>query len=366
MSRRRIGITLFGLVAVCIGAAAFYVHWFSFRLNELGTTWGVTEIAIGASPKSMVSGSNGKKLFVMHSPPSGHGSLTIVSMENNAVVRTIDLGDGFPKSLSLKPDGTQVFVTISKAAASTVSSGANRVAVIDVEDQQITATVLVTGGSPFGVSGIAFLPDGRRAYVTDRFSNKVHVIDTAKQAVTSSIDVAGGPFGIATTPDGSRAYIAACRGSRSTVFVLDTATESVVTGIPVRLKRGPADSFVTISPDGKSTYVTFAKDSKISVIDSDPRSRTYNQEVTVIATPGDDLRDLTLSEDGTLAVVASRLTDAVVVLNTDRNSPTFHSVVKTFQVGDSPWDVVIKRKDARRSVVYVTNSRDGTLTVFGQ
>ena len=48
--------------------------------------------------------------------------------------------------------------------------------------------------------------------------------------------------------------------ARSSVFVLDTATESVVTGIPVRLKRGPADSFVTISPDGKSTYVTFAKD----------------------------------------------------------------------------------------------------------
>ena len=141
---------------------------------------------------------------------------------------------------------------------------------------------------------------------------------------------------------------------------------NVVTGIPVGLKRGPADSFVTISADGKSTYVTFAKDSRVSVIDSDPQSRTYNQEVTVIDTPGDNLRDLTLSEDGTLAVVASRLTDAVVVLNTDRNSPTFHSVVKTFQVGDSPWDVVIKKMDARRSVVYVTNSRDGTLTVFGE
>jgi YVTN family beta-propeller protein len=46
------------------------------------------------------------------------------------------------------------------------------------------------------------------AYVTNTFANTVSVIGTASNTVVATIAVGGGPFGVAITPDGTRAYVA--------------------------------------------------------------------------------------------------------------------------------------------------------------
>src|SRR6266699_3240976 len=78
-----------------------------------------------------------------------------------------------------------------------------------------------------------------RAYVTNNSnssnSNTVSVIDTATNTVIATIPVgvvANGPnpFGVAITPDGSRAYVAD-GGSAGGVWVIDTASNTVVTNI---------------------------------------------------------------------------------------------------------------------------------------
>jgi YVTN family beta-propeller protein len=86
------------------------------------------------------------------------------------------------------------------------------------------------GRVPFGV---AITPDGTRAYVANEFSYTVSVIDTATNTVVATIPVGLVPIGVAITPDGTRAYVP--NEFSYTVSVIDTATNTVVATIPVGL-----------------------------------------------------------------------------------------------------------------------------------
>jgi YVTN family beta-propeller protein len=73
------------------------------------------------------------------------------------------------------------------------------------------------------------------AYVTNRGSNSVSVIDTASNTVVATIPVGAFPEGVAITPDGTRAYVT---NESNTVSVIDTATNTVVATIPVATPLG--------------------------------------------------------------------------------------------------------------------------------
>ena len=102
---------------------------------------------------------------------------------------------------------------------------------IDTATNSVTSTIsLADWGEPGGL-WIALTPDGTRAYVTMPAVNAVKVIDTAINAVSTTIHVNRGPEGVAITPDGTRAYVANRR--YDTVSVIDTASNAVLTTIPV-------------------------------------------------------------------------------------------------------------------------------------
>jgi YVTN family beta-propeller protein len=67
-------------------------------------------------------------------------------------------------------------------------------------------------------------------YITDLDNSTVSVIDTATNTVTTTIPVGTGPSGVAVTPDGATVYVA--NQFSSTVTVIDTATNTVTTTIP--------------------------------------------------------------------------------------------------------------------------------------
>lgn len=96
------------------------------------------------------------------------------------------------------------------------------VQVIDTATNTLVATVAV-GRSPFG---IAITPDGTRAYVVNVSDDSVSVIDTASNTVVATVGVGVFPTGVAITPDGARAYVA--NEGSNTVSVIDTATNTVV------------------------------------------------------------------------------------------------------------------------------------------
>jgi YVTN family beta-propeller protein len=61
------------------------------------------------------------------------------------------------------------------------------------------------------------------AYVTNRGSNSVSVIDTASNTVVATIPVGAFPEGVAITPDGTRAYV--------TDFVSNTVVVTIGVGL---------------------------------------------------------------------------------------------------------------------------------------
>jgi len=94
-------------------------------------------------------------------------------------------------------------------------------------------------------------PDGSKVYVTN-LNNTVSVIATATNAVSATISVGHGPVGVAFTPDGSKAYVA--NQFDDTVSVIATASNTVVATIDVGASPIAFGSFIlprSRSPHGR-------------------------------------------------------------------------------------------------------------------
>ena len=97
-------------------------------------------------------------------------------------------------SLGVSVAMAQPFIYVANAYSDNAS-------VIDTASNTVVATVGV-GTYPYGV---AITPDGSRAYVTNISSNNVSVIDTASNVVITTVGVGSNPIGVTITPDGTRA-----------------------------------------------------------------------------------------------------------------------------------------------------------------
>lgn len=128
--------------------------------------------------------------------------------------------------------------------------------------------------------GVAITPDGKLAYVANRHTDFVSVIETAtvleEDPKVASVEVngkngiPGGPSYVAVTPDGAFVYvtysnIASYVDDENFVFVIRTTDNTVVATIPVSAPPGA----VAITPDGKFAYVTIGRSGTVLVIDTE-------------------------------------------------------------------------------------------------
>jgi len=136
---------------------------------------------------------------------------------------------------------TALFMTGCSAVASRSSGPSAVVATIPVSD--------------FG-TGIALTPDGTRAYVAA--GAKVLVIDTATNQVASTINVGDMPYAVAMSPDGMRVY--AIDLMQREVWMIDTTSNSVVRRVDLGEPRRPVlRPGVAVSPDGTKVYATLSQ-----------------------------------------------------------------------------------------------------------
>ena len=116
------------------------------------------------------------------------------------------------------------------------------------------------------------------AYIANRFSNSVSVIDTATDTVIADIAVGAGPWGVAVGPGGERAYVTNAFGN--SVSVIDGQRLAVVATIP--LDSSPTD--IAVSDDGRHVLVTRRdQPGTVSLIDTD--SLTVVGSVAVSGSP---------------------------------------------------------------------------------
>jgi YVTN family beta-propeller protein/autotransporter-associated beta strand protein len=181
--------------------------------------------------------------------------------------------------------------------------GGTSVSVINTGTNTVVATINA-GLSPFGV---AVSPDGTRAYVTNDGSNNVSVINTGTNMVVATINVGTNPLGVAVSPDGTRAYVTNGGG---TVSVIDTASNTVVATVGV----GNTPLAVAFSPDGTKAYVTNSLGNSVSVIDT--ASSTVVATIAGFGGPA----GVAFSPDGTRAYVTNNANGNVSVIDTATNT----------------------------------------------
>lgn len=134
--------------------------------------------------------------------------------------------------------------TARAAVAWIANQGESSVSRLDLETHE-SVTVSV-GAVPYGV---AASPDGTRAYVTNPQAGTVVAIDAESMTVIETIPVGTEPQGIAVTPNGAKVYVALNDGQ---VVVIDGVALTV--GIPIPV-IGP-DSWGDISGVAMNTAGT--------------------------------------------------------------------------------------------------------------
>jgi YVTN family beta-propeller protein len=206
------------------------------------------------------------------------------------------------------------------------------------------ATVTVTGLGPVGsISvenlpyGIAVSPDGTRAYVSNADSHTVSVIETATNLVRTTISVGSYPAGVAVSPDGTRAYVGNYKSH--TVSVIETATNIVLTTIPTNAPIG-----IAVSPDGIHAYVCNGVNRTVSVIDT-----AKNRVLTTIPA-GINTYGVAVSPDGTCAYVSNWNSSTVSVIDTATNL-----VLATITVGHHPSGIAVSPDGTRTYVSIQAN-----------
>ncbi len=245
-----------------------------------------------------------------------------------------------PEGVAFTPDGRKAFV--ASRADGTVS-------MVNAAYGVVLATTLVDAQTKLPVHAIAVSSDGRRVYAAAG-AGGVAVLDSARGVVLDVIPVpAGGadrpdPQGLALSPDGRTLYVSDDRDGGA-VSVVDVATKSVLA--TVARGAGTAPSGIAASPDGTKAYLAFSGSDEVVVYD---RASGGVLSIPVAAGP----IGIAITPDAAKLYVASESGTVTVIW-------TATSEATTVSVGALPAAVALS-PDGRRA--YVANRGSGSVTVI--
>lgn len=261
----KVAVTRDGTVAYVANATGGSV---SVVDTAAGTSVGT--IPLAANPSDLVVSPNGAWLYVMLST----GAVEVIDTVTRTTSTSIPVGG--TGGLAITPDGTRVYV------------GAGNVVVIDTATNAVLTTFPVDPTGTTWAVGAAIVAGGTKAYITmNSFgvggSGGVAVVDIASNTIARFIGLGGLVGPIATTPDGSRAYVAidaiwadtgygAAFIPGRTVSVIDALTDTAAAGID--LGAGGANwslqntaRGLAVSSDRRYVYAAVPRLSQVSVAD---------------------------------------------------------------------------------------------------
>lgn len=316
-------------------------------------------IHLGAGPIGLAVAPDGRQIYTAH-----HGGVSFVdTVRGVETVKTeVDAIPGWAPAagMAVAPDGRHLYVTGTVPG----SGSAGTLSVIDTATGKLTATI------PFGTDGnapgtppllispgaLALGPNGRTAYVADRGSNTVSVIDTSTGTVTATLPRSGTvcrPDLVAVAPDGGRLYVTCDSG---TIAVLRTADGSRLAEIPASLPTA-----VAAAPDGRYAYVANVATTDHpgpgdGVLVVDTGDSAVAATIPVDGAPS----GLALAPDGrhvyVLTVHPDRTDDLTVIDTIDRR------VTATVPLGLEGMESVVAAPDGRH--IYVGDVVSSTISVL--
>lgn len=135
----------------------------------------------------------------------------------------------------------------------------------------VTGTITVGAGP----TGVAFLPDGTRAYVTNSSANTVSVIDTQTQTLVATIPVSGNPTGIAASA--TRVVVNTTNSAGHPITIIDPVTNTVTSTISLSAILG--DEGIAIKADGSVAWVVVG--TKIARVDLTTSNVVYSTDAAM-------------------------------------------------------------------------------------
>lgn len=210
-----------------------------------------------------------------------------------------------------------------------------------------------------GPEGVAVSPDGRKAYVANKASGTVSMVNTATNQVIGTANLGVPVQGLAVNPDNRRLYIVAGNAGSGLVSVRDSANLTEVDTIPLSARGGtrPNPQGIAVSPDGLLLYLSDNQDDgAITILDIATKS-TVN---TIAMGPGTMPLGVAPHPDGQQAYfVFAGLTGQIgQVAVYDLSS---NSITNTFNVGSRPVGIAVTPDGGK---VYVSNELDNSVTVL--
>jgi YVTN family beta-propeller protein len=184
--------------------------------------------------------------------------VSVIETATNSIATTFDIGGRyFPGGIAISPDGATLYVPYYGGL---LQYGG--LAIIDVATEATVAVAGIPGASQNSFFTAAVSPDNTKVYANASYypsippigDNAILIIDNSTASSTTIPPLLSvGVF----SPDGKYLYGSGSGG----VAVLDTATNEVVTTIPVTVAG------LAITPDGRHLYVTDGV-SSVAVIDT--------------------------------------------------------------------------------------------------
>lgn len=159
------------------------------------------------------------------------------------------------------------------------------------------ANLAINNGNLFGV---AISPDGTKAYIVNQDDDTIAVIDTGSGGVIDTITLpasSNNPFTIAITPDGKKGYVS--DRDTNSVYVLDLVNNTVI-GAPILVGNKPHG--IAITPDGTQVFVGNRQSFSVSVI-----STATDMVIDTIAlgvSTNQTVYDIAILPDGSKAYVS--------------------------------------------------------------
>ena len=236
-------------------------------------------------------------------PLTDRQQLNVVSATTHVRVAAIVLGrtqGTRPEHMVMAPDGTRIYVINNwDFTVSVVSTGTH--ALVETWPQSLV------GNSP---QGLAVSPDGRRVHVTNLrvvnglLEGYLVVVDVASRTQVTTIDFgARKPYGVVSSPDGTRLYVVTSTdaGNLRGVTVLDTASYAVIAEVP--LSTTAFGTTITLSPDGRFAYLARQPNSSQTPGIVDVLDTTSNMIVATTTVPNNP-RSVAVSPSGATVYVA--------------------------------------------------------------
>jgi YVTN family beta-propeller protein len=264
-------------------------------------------------------------------PNYGDGNVVRVDLADEAL-STVALSDQ-PYGAAVTRDGARLFVT--RTAGNIVTTVAT-----DHFDDAGSQVHIAVGNSP---RGVAVTPNGTYAFVTNYSDGTVSQITVSSLAVTDTIAVGAGPWGIAAHYDEAavtfKVYVANfLAGTISVITSIGTTTIAV----------GDGPLGVALTPDGRWLYVANYADDTVTAI------RTSDNRVMDLITVGDGPWGVAVGQDGAVVYVANSLADSVSVIRTSDNT-----LVRTYPAGNQPTGVAATLNG---DIAYAVNQLSDSVT----